>query len=138
MEKEFVPYEQALALKELGFNEVCFGYCLSSFKKDVIKQSINGCINSALESHEVTLPIYQQVFRWFRDKYNLHSWVTSKTLDNGKSIYIPHGRTIPDTIKNNLIVDIIPYQTHKTHEEAEFTVINKLIEIIKNKENGKN
>jgi hypothetical protein len=26
MNKEFVPYEQALALKELGFNEPCFGY----------------------------------------------------------------------------------------------------------------
>jgi hypothetical protein len=25
MNKEFVPYEQALALKELGFNEPCFG-----------------------------------------------------------------------------------------------------------------
>ena len=26
MEKEFIPYEQALALKELGFNEPCFAY----------------------------------------------------------------------------------------------------------------
>ena len=25
MEKEFIPYEQALALKELGFDEHCFG-----------------------------------------------------------------------------------------------------------------
>jgi hypothetical protein len=24
MEKEFIPYEQALALKELGFDEKCF------------------------------------------------------------------------------------------------------------------
>ena len=26
MNKEFIPYEQALALKELGFDEPCFGY----------------------------------------------------------------------------------------------------------------
>ena len=26
MNKEFIPYEQALELKELGFNEVCLGY----------------------------------------------------------------------------------------------------------------
>ena len=26
MEKEFVSYEQAVALKELGFNEICMGY----------------------------------------------------------------------------------------------------------------
>ena len=25
-EKDFVPYEQALALKELGFDEPCFGF----------------------------------------------------------------------------------------------------------------
>ena len=25
MEKEFIPYEQTLALKELGFDEPCFG-----------------------------------------------------------------------------------------------------------------
>jgi hypothetical protein len=26
MNKEFVPYEQALQLKELGFDEPCLGY----------------------------------------------------------------------------------------------------------------
>jgi hypothetical protein len=26
MEKEFIPYEQALALKELGFDEPCFAW----------------------------------------------------------------------------------------------------------------
>ena len=25
MKNEFIPYEQALALKELGFDELCFG-----------------------------------------------------------------------------------------------------------------
>ena len=25
MTKEFVPYQESLALKELGFNEFCFG-----------------------------------------------------------------------------------------------------------------
>ena len=28
MNKEFIPYEQALALKELGFDEPCFGHYL--------------------------------------------------------------------------------------------------------------
>ena len=26
MKNEFIPYEQALALKELGFDELCFGW----------------------------------------------------------------------------------------------------------------
>ena len=34
MESLFVPYEIALALKELGFDEPCFGKYLSSFQSD--------------------------------------------------------------------------------------------------------
>ena len=33
LEKEFVPYEPSLALKELWFDEPCFGKYLSSFLK---------------------------------------------------------------------------------------------------------
>jgi hypothetical protein len=34
--KEFIPYEQALALKKLGFDESCLGYynALSNFNLD--------------------------------------------------------------------------------------------------------
>ena len=34
MKKEFVPYEPALALKELGFDEPCFGKYLSNLQSD--------------------------------------------------------------------------------------------------------
>ncbi len=34
MDKEFVPYEPSLALKELGFDEPCFGTYLSSFQSN--------------------------------------------------------------------------------------------------------
>jgi hypothetical protein len=34
MEKEFVTYNQALKLKELGFNEPCFGIYLKTIKTD--------------------------------------------------------------------------------------------------------
>ena len=80
MEKEFVPYKEAVALKELGFDEECFGYydidkgytngyafCYS----DVKSQLKNGC----------SAPLYQQAFRWFREKYNLKSWIQEHTTD---------------------------------------------------------
>jgi hypothetical protein len=57
MGKEFVPYQQALELKELGFDEPCFG----EFNKD---EKDGNIFTSA--------PLYQQVFRWFREKYNAH------------------------------------------------------------------
>jgi hypothetical protein len=34
MNKEFIPYEQAVVLKELGFNEGCFGYYYTLNGKD--------------------------------------------------------------------------------------------------------
>ena len=40
MEKEFVSYEQALALKELGFDEPCFGYYEPNGELDYIENHI--------------------------------------------------------------------------------------------------
>jgi hypothetical protein len=73
MEKEFVPYQQALELKELGFDEPCFG----KFYHNHLE--IGGSwLNSEFNKDEkdgnifTSAPLYQQVFRWFREKYNAH------------------------------------------------------------------
>ena len=50
MNKEFIPYEQALDIKELGFDEVCFTY------NDDSKMFRAGVL-------------YRQAFRFFREKY---------------------------------------------------------------------
>ena len=42
MKNEFIPYEQALQLKELGFNEQCFGYYVGN----ELITSINEILNS--------------------------------------------------------------------------------------------
>lgn len=44
MNKEFVPYEQALALKELGFNETCIAFYYDFGRK--LKRTI--CINGTI------------------------------------------------------------------------------------------
>jgi len=38
IEKEFIPYEQALALKALGFDEPCFGYYVIDDKQLIIEK----------------------------------------------------------------------------------------------------
>jgi hypothetical protein len=129
MEKEFVPYEQALALKELGFDEPCFA---TIDQTDYLH--INGTKKlprGSMMYDTIDAPTYSQAFRWFREEYNLIGWVNSKTLDDGRVIFIPHGRTIPDTIKNNLIVDVITYFTGESYEQAELECLKKLIEIVK-------
>lgn len=67
LEKEFIPYEQALALKELGFDEPCFGYFYTEDKFFETKIK-----NSELDEEcSIAVPLYQQVFRWFREKYHI-------------------------------------------------------------------
>jgi len=52
MSKEFIPYEEALALKKLGFDEPCYN-------------QYPDCVES------IPAPLYQQAFRWFREEYGL-------------------------------------------------------------------
>jgi hypothetical protein len=72
MNKEFIPYEQALELKELGFGEPCFGWFTNSYLRigSVVE-------NKHVQGEDETLaPLYQQAFRWFREKYDLDYEIT--------------------------------------------------------------
>ena len=74
MEKEFVPYEQALELKELGFDEECFGFYIETGQWTPASYSREGTVyprNSDLLPDWVTALTFSQAFRWFREKYNL-------------------------------------------------------------------
>ena len=109
MEKEFCTYEQAIALKELGFDEPCFGY-----------YDEGG--NLYTEIVEVLkAPLYQQAFRWFREKYGLFGTVDKK---DGIRFY-----KVED--ENEKIIAVAT--SFKTYEEAELACLDKLIEICKNK-----
>jgi hypothetical protein len=139
MEKEFIPYEQALALKELGFDEPCFGYYTGDKMHLVIRPLMLRA--NELESYVATAPLYQQAFRWFREKYNLHRRITyydpikAQELNHADyqggiyasaaswfdgNLYIPHNSYWK--LENS------PYDTY---EEAELECLKKLIEIIK-------
>ena len=74
MEKEFVDYQTALALKELGFDEVCFGFYNNAIANVYIKQDFNDELREIYKG-DFDAPLYQQAFRWFREKYNLNSLI---------------------------------------------------------------
>ena len=136
--KDFIPYKQALELKELGFDEEC----LALFSRDkslLIKQIPN---QQECEQYfgGVLAPTFLQAFRFFREKYNISysiDWMNrSSEFYNG---YYVHFRGINDNKINqeNFIVlnDELPskgYKVYKTYEEAELACLNKLIEIVKN------
>ena len=130
IKKEFVPYELALELKRLGFDEYCFGWYYSECQ-DIINydRTRNSC--GWLNGSDCIAPTFSQAFRWFREKYNfLHhiSWVYKKT---GGIEWFFDIKGI-DRLNNN----ILPHSETRfaTYEEAELACLRKLIEIAKEKQ----
>lgn len=108
--KLFVPYEESLELKELGFDEPCFGY-RDGCGYLMIKPTPH-CVISA--------PTFSQAFRWFREKYKLQSYIRHECSD--VEYYY-------DFVINEDVYDVIK----DTYEEAELECLRKLINIIKEK-----
>ena len=142
MKSEFIPYEQAVEIKELGFDKSCFAYYAGAFFGDLMIKETPHCVISA--------PSFSQAFRWFREKYNLvHeiSWSkykggvffdydifslvlpTDDELGNEDDIYIEKPMETYDSLAGKSFRD----RESDTFEEAELACLNKLIEIIKNK-----
>jgi hypothetical protein len=125
MEKEFVPYEQALALKELGFDEIC----IATYDEDEyfdfldFEQSYY-----TIPSKLIQAPLFQQAFRWFREKYDLHHVIKMfGDWDKPQFSYIVSGRTMTNP------AHMWHYEEENTYEEAELACLKKLIEITKKK-----
>lgn len=127
MEKRFIPYEQALALRDLGFDEPCFGISNSSEKIHITYEfdcKFNNKLanqnsdfkNSAYEDY-IAIPTYQETFDFFREKHDLDI------------IERPHiGKTkkyVCDPINRRL-------EAKDTFIEARLECLKKLIEIVKN------
>jgi hypothetical protein len=74
MDKEFIPYKQALALKELGFNEPCFSIYYSkdkSFSWHHHKDHINDEPMLDTGEFNISAPLYQQAIRWLHEQLNI-------------------------------------------------------------------
>jgi hypothetical protein len=137
----FIPYEQALALKELGFNEPCLaGYNFKDRRTGQFTYPSAKEPNTTSEArvyHKdkkiVGAPLYQQAFRWFRENHNLVYQINY--LYNGNYQVVIHKNTheYMELIQDleHACVDEIP--DNYSYEEAELACLIKLIEIVKNK-----
>jgi hypothetical protein len=127
MEKEFVPYQEALAIKELGFDEPCIATYQhpSKYSSNLVRVDADseGSRNSNLIRF-TSAPLYQQVFRWFREKCLLEGIIEQADdfywYKFSVYFYNIEGK---QKISNGL--------EFETYEEAEVACLNKLIEIAK-------
>ena len=127
MEKEFIPYEQALVLKELGFDEPCFGYYTGDKKHLLIRPNM-GRRNEDLNDIVCTAPLYQQAFRFFREKYGIMYRITSYAFG-----YQIHLDNTPEPKFWNTDRRFDSDVDYEIYEEAELDCLKKLIEIVKEK-----
>jgi hypothetical protein len=115
MENEFVTYEQALALKELGFEWQTLIF-FDSTTRDFWNWDY---------FHDINAPLKQQVFRFFREKYNQNSFIELVYQDGIKYDYVLYADKDEKECGN------FGDGPFNTYEEAENACIDKLIEIAK-------
>lgn len=119
MKEQFVPYDLALELKELGFKEECLG----SYYHAGRELDINEYINHG--EYTVLAPLWQQAFDFFRKKHNLNGEIVYNILElNGYWWQVNSKEGDTWSSKN----ETFPY------EEAQKQCLIKLIEICKKKE----
>jgi hypothetical protein len=136
MEKEFIPYEQALSLKELGFDEPCIGFYTQNAYGSTLEQKVQYWrepIGGNDDYVFVLAPLYQQAFRFFRERYGLHIVI---------NVGIPHDN-ITHSKRIQYFFNVVKCGKHHkgifrsifypTYEEAELECLKKLIEIVENK-----
>ena len=114
---EFVPYELALRMKALDYNEPCMAYYNKSKKLHFDKYTTSHWSSTCLA------PLYQQAFRWFRENHNLKGHIEAVEYLDGT----------PDTYHWSIFNKCNSGYDQLTYEEAELECLRKLIGIVKNK-----
>ena len=123
MKEHFATHKHALALKELGFDEPCFRF--QNNISNIIEEK--GWLNWNEVEQFVSVPLKQQVFRWFREHHGLYSAVIPKKADPDN-----HVTGIEWYVKicgeDGIEIGLAGAYTY---EEAETACIDKLIKIVK-------
>jgi hypothetical protein len=127
MNKEFIPYEQALELKELDYDKPCFGW----YHDNILEVDFKIRANEIIKHHELLgrfkgcclAPTFSQAFRFFREKYGIDV-VIGAAYDKGKTFYL---RIETGPTSGYQYFD----SKFKTYEEAELACLIKMIEIKK-------
>ena len=125
MENQFVGYNEAKQLSELGFSEECFAGYLKKEKTLWIGYVSSQGGEQFNREYHILAPTFSQAFKFFREK---HGYYVDLFVDDDKtfgfmiSYFVEIGRT-----------DKPIQRKYNTYEEAELECLKKLIEITKEK-----
>jgi hypothetical protein len=119
MENEFIPYEQALSLKVQGFDEPCLAWYQvggSGLRPSATKVTLV-TIHTNSNSEMVAAPLYQQAFRWFRER-ELYQEIQVDINRHPKFTY---------RIVNSFGAMTLSENLYNSYEEAELECLKYLI-----------
>lgn len=149
--KDFVPYSEALVLRILGFDESCVYYVdkdnniyIYNFETNP-DEFIEWCGVNVIPA-----PLYQQAFRFFREKYKMIHQIYSLKYKGGVNYDYEIFSLVPPTDDNlgneddvatdksmetydSLVDKNFKHDESETYEDAELACLQKLIEIVKQK-----
>jgi hypothetical protein len=132
--KDFTPYELALELKQLGFDEPCFAFYDESLYFPNNENQYGTFCNQKRDASSCSAPTYSQAFRWFREKYNLYQDISAFAWNYDKKQLGFSIRTYLNPV--NIETERKVYgEVYETYEEAELACLKKLIEIVKENAN---
>jgi len=114
MTKEFVPYELAVKLKALGFDEPCLGF-YSEFSNNKVAYGLADGFNKA--------PTFSQAFRWFREELKYEVFLQ-------KQENLVSGKTYSFLIENDLEGIYERSLSKSSIDKSELECFKKLIEIV--------
>lgn len=115
-------FKQCQALKEIGFDEsVRDVYNKNGF----IQHGLHNMNYNQGEFTNISAPTRYEVLQWAREKHGIDAWVRPYKLDATTNFYSY------EIFQPNRLVD--PLNNYPTYPEAESALVDKMIEIIKNK-----
>ena len=125
VDKEFVPYEEALALKEIGFNEPCFKYIYVGDTGINVDHYLEVEPSKARNYNEDSLcisqPTFSQAFRWFDENTECSGYIVP-SIKEGHFDWL---------IRIDWEKEIECEEAYSSRIEAELACLKKLIEIVK-------
>lgn len=136
IKEDFVPHNEAKVLIELGFDYRCM---LESSHRKECDSKVGGvcplpnvhCNYPDCETDKsiepVSLPLFQQAFRWFRKEHKLG---VDSTRDGGWWVLNVVDYSNEDEEGPTLIL----VDGSEEYEDTELSCLRKLIEIVKNKD----
>jgi hypothetical protein len=136
MKEQFLDYRQAFHLKELGFDEPCFGYYESDETLQIIKHPSNQDNRNSLfldcnktNNVKISAPTKWQCLKWFREKHGLNYFIDCVGPKDGYQAFVDgyiYSSFLGEKCKDD-------YPICFTYENAEIACIERMFELVRKK-----